>query len=342
MRTAKVITCANIRQQRLRATSGVLALIAATALAATPMTAAAAEPPQAAPSGAQYLSLGASAAYAFQDNSTGSALAQITRSQTAPSAADQQAAIAATPAASPAVAVQLASLQAPPARIDMALGQAPLLQPHLQPALDVKPAVLSAPLSSTEPDLFGSTALQIRHSALDARWIHAVHARAPTDPRWAEMVKAASRLPEHERLARVNAWINHAITFESDQQNYGVSDYWASARETMARGRGDCEDYAIAKMELLRASGVPASELYLVIAKDLVRRADHALLVVRLSDGYWLLDSSADQVLPASESADYHPVVTFSAAGGEWMHGYRQQPAFMVASAETLAPASAR
>jgi predicted transglutaminase-like cysteine proteinase len=339
MRTAKVNTRANISHRGLRASVGVLALVAATALAAAPMTAAAAEPSSLAPSGAQYLSLGASAAYAFQENSSGSALAQITRSQTAPTAAVQDP--AASPVLAPSVTVQLAALQAP-ARIDAAIGRAAPLQPFLQPALDVKPAVLTAPLSSTGPDLFGSKALKISHSALDPRWMHAVHARAPTDSRWVEIVKTASRLPERERLARVNAWINHAITFESDQQNYGVSDYWASARETMARGRGDCEDYAIAKMELLRASGVPASDLYIVIAKDLVRRADHALLAVRSADGYWLLDSNADEVLPAAQSADYHPVVTFSAAGGEWMHGYRRQPVFRVASADGLAPASAR
>ena len=38
----------------------------------------------------------------------------------------------------------------------------------------------------------------------------------------------------------------------------------------MRRGRGDCEDYAIAKLQMLRAAGFEDRDLYLVIAKDLI------------------------------------------------------------------------
>jgi predicted transglutaminase-like cysteine proteinase len=196
-------------------------------------------------------------------------------------------------------------------------------------------------LDST-PNVFGTVALRVSHTAMDARWTHAIHAAAPAENRWREAVGAASALPDHARLALANAWVNHAVTFESDIANYGVTDYWASARETIGRGRGDCEDFAIAKMEFLREAGVPARDLYLVIARDLVRRADHALLIVRLDDGYWVLDSGADEVLPAQAVADYRPLVTYSGAGQEWIHGYRRAPKIVLASAARLTPSYGR
>ena len=36
-----------------------------------------------------------------------------------------------------------------------------------------------------------------------------------------------------------------SIDYRTDEELYGVSDYWASARETETAGAGDCEDYAI-------------------------------------------------------------------------------------------------
>ena len=64
----------------------------------------------------------------------------------------------------------------------------------------------------------------------------------------------------------------------------GVADRWSAADDTLARGRGDCEDYALAKLAMLRRAGFADRDLYLVLVKDLARRADHAVLVVR-SDG---------------------------------------------------------
>jgi predicted transglutaminase-like cysteine proteinase len=286
---------------------------------------------------AEYAGLGAASAYAFQDSRGGSSLSRITQSQGAgsslPAATPQPAAAPAAPAAVvPAAVVDgglkaLASWSSAPVRVEPAIARAP----------DRIGRTIGA-----EPSVFGSVALRVSHTAMDARWEHAAFAAPPTDARWRQMVATASAAPDHARLAMVNAWINHAVTFTSDMQNYGVSDYWASARETMARGRGDCEDYAIAKMQLLREAGVPSANLYLVVARDLVRRADHALLLVRLDDGYWVLDSGGDEVAPAEAVADYRPLVTFS-IGKEWVHGIRRAPQPLVlASAAQVSPSDGR
>src|SRR3546814_7137241 len=64
---------------------------------------------------------------------------------------------------------------------------------------------------------------------------------------------AAPGLDEQELLARVNQWVNREIAYIGDDRNYRQRDYWATAEQTIARGKGDCEDFAILKMQMLRA-----------------------------------------------------------------------------------------
>jgi len=123
-----------------------------------------------------------------------------------------------------------------------------------------------------------------------------------------------------DSLAAVNAWTNRRIAYVEDARLYGAADYWAGAKATLRAGKGDCEDIAIAKLQLLAALGVPRSDLYLTIARDLARHADHAVLVVKLGGRYWMLDNATDQVLDADASYDYQPVLSFS-EGRKWLHG---------------------
>ena len=120
---------------------------------------------------------------------------------------------------------------------------------------------------------------------------------------------------------------------------YGEADHWAPLAESLPRGRGDCEDYAIGKMQLLRAAGVPARDMYLLLARDLVRRADHALLVVRLDGQYVVLDSSNDLLLTDLEVADYQPVMSFS-GDQSWLHGLKQAPAAPVTIVASREPSN--
>jgi transglutaminase-like putative cysteine protease len=108
---------------------------------------------------------------------------------------------------------------------------------------------------------------------------------------------------------------------------------WEAADETLRSGRGDCEDYAIAKLQLLRRAGVADRDLYLTIVKDLVRRADHAVLVVRSGGHMYVLDNGTDAVLDSESIADYRPVLTFATTGA-WTHGYRVEKPVTYASAD--------
>jgi predicted transglutaminase-like cysteine proteinase len=84
--------------------------------------------------------------------------------------------------------------------------------------------------------------------------------------------------------------------------------------------------------------GVPQRDLYLVIVRDLVRRADHAVLAVRTDSGFMVLDSNTDKVLPQSQVNDYRPILTFNSEGS-WIHGYStSRPQMTLASAASPSP----
>ena len=127
-----------------------------------------------------------------------------------------------------------------------------------------------------------------------------------------------------ETLSLVNRWANRRIAYTDDATNYGARDYWATAEETLASGRGDCEDYAILKYQMLAGLGFDRSSMYLTLARDLVRNADHAVLVVRVGGRFYMLDNATDVLLPAHVSYDYRATMSFNSESA-WLHGYTNQ-----------------
>jgi predicted transglutaminase-like cysteine proteinase len=102
------------------------------------------------------------------------------------------------------------------------------------------------------------------------------------------LVEFAAARTGRARIELVNRAVNSAIRYTSDYSQHGVADLWTAPLATLATGRGDCEDYAIAKYVILRAAGVPAHDLRLVLVRDRAARQDHAVLAVR-DNGQWLV-----------------------------------------------------
>ena len=120
--------------------------------------------------------------------------------------------------------------------------------------------------------------------------------------------------------AAVNRFVNTRIEFATDEQAWGEADYWASPLETLARGRGDCEDYAIAKYFSLVAAGIPVARLRLVYMRarlDDGPEQAHMVLAYDPQDGgeMLILDNLVDEVLPAARRGDLLPVFSFNSDG---------------------------
>ena len=178
--------------------------------------------------------------------------------------------------------------------------------------------------TSGRPDVFGSVALSVSKTPLDDDW-----RRAGTSGIAGAAALFAGSLAETDEVARleaVNRYVNDRVRFVDDQVQFGRADVWMSASETLRRGKGDCEDYAIAKMQMLRRAGFADRDLYVVIVRDLVRRADHAVLVARANGRMYVLDNGTDKLLDTASVSDYRPIMTF-ASKGSWTHGYRREAA---------------
>ena len=61
--------------------------------------------------------------------------------------------------------------------------------------------------------------------------------------------------PEQQQILIVNNFFARNLRYQTDIQLWKQNDYWATPLETLGRGFGDCEDYAIAKYISLRALG---------------------------------------------------------------------------------------
>jgi len=98
----------------------------------------------------------------------------------------------------------------------------------------------------------------------------------------------------HEGRARygvINRAINLAIQPMSDLTQWGVPDRWSAPLATLTTGRGDCEDYAIAKYVALREAGVAEDDVRLLIVRDVTIGEDHAIVAARIEEKWIVLDN---------------------------------------------------
>ncbi|MFG1422840.1 transglutaminase-like cysteine peptidase [Roseixanthobacter liquoris] len=94
-------------------------------------------------------------------------------------------------------------------------------------------------------------------------------------------------------LDQVNRSFNTSITPMTDMDHYGEVERWAYPDD----GKGDCEDYVLAKRRALIGLGWPASVLLITVVRD--KEGDgHAVLTVVTDRGDLILDNQENQILP--------------------------------------------
>jgi len=200
---------------------------------------------------------------------------------------------------------------------------------RLQPAI-------STPFSH---GIFDSVAIPAGHVAMTMRWVElntSDHSAFFTDGCETQFTSACTStfgqttiaayetaLTESpfEALTLVNREVNSAIAYQSDAGNWGVGDYWATPAEIARNGRGDCEDYATAKMWLLLALGFSPDQLQLVILQDTRRGLYHAVLAVHLDGQRYILDNLSNTVRRDSQIGNYMPLISF-VADRTFIHGF--------------------
>lgn len=138
---------------------------------------------------------------------------------------------------------------------------------------------------------------------------------SPEALRYLAIIDAGRAHDGRARLGQVNRAVNLAIRPGSDLALYGENDVWSSPLATLAKGAGDCEDYAIAKFVALRQAGVAAEDLRIVVMHDLLGGEDHAVVVARL-DGHWLtLDNRRMAMIEDADIRSFRPTFVIDQNG---------------------------
>jgi predicted transglutaminase-like cysteine proteinase len=95
----------------------------------------------------------------------------------------------------------------------------------------------------------------------------------------------------YRKISRINAWVNKTIEPVSDKDHWGAVDEWDYPTD----GKGDCEDYALLKRQMLIEAGFPREALLLTVVKE--KNGDgHSVLTLRTDRGDFILDNLNDQV----------------------------------------------
>jgi predicted transglutaminase-like cysteine proteinase len=100
-----------------------------------------------------------------------------------------------------------------------------------------------------------------------------------------------------------------------------VADLWANAGETLERGAGDSEDIATVEMQVLKAAGWNARDLYMSIGRE-KGVGSHIVLLAHAPSGFYVLDDKLDHPVTPAEHGRFTPILTLG-EGKSWVHGRR-------------------
>ena len=146
-----------------------------------------------------------------------------------------------------------------------------------------------------------------------------------SDKRFSQLratVAKARTMPPARKIEAANRAVNSVLSYREEDPFAAEPDHWQSFMETIDRGAGDCEDYAIMKYHVLRAMGVRPEAMTLLVLKNATTGQYHAVLAVSLDGRNLILDSLTDRIYEDDVNGDYR--VLFSFNGNDMrIHGTR-------------------
>lgn len=125
--------------------------------------------------------------------------------------------------------------------------------------------------------------------------------------------------PADISVVRVVNNVINGYAFLDDAGAGGGRDYWQTPQEFLARGGGDCEDFAIAKYVWLRDLGIPEHRMRIAVVFEKYTNIPHALLLVDLNGQSLALDSQAKEIKSGTVMARYTPVYSIN-RDGWWLY----------------------
>ena len=140
---------------------------------------------------------------------------------------------------------------------------------------------------------------------------------------WNNVMSLFKNGSDTQKLKDINEYFNRKLRFVDDQTNWGQNDYWATPIESLLRGAGDCEDFAIAKYVSLKFLGVPVSKLRITYVKARIGGVNSPVTQAHMVLTYYatpdaepvILDNLISEIRPASRRQDLIPIFSFNSEG---------------------------
>lgn len=140
---------------------------------------------------------------------------------------------------------------------------------------------------------------------------------------WRSLVTGMQAAPDSERIRRTNDFFNRQIQFGEDLSIWGQQDYWATPMETLGKGAGDCEDFAIAKYFTLKAMGTAPEKLRLIYVRAKTGASDVGPTQAHMVLAFYaqpdaeplVLDNLVGEIRSSSRRPDLVPVFSFNSEG---------------------------
>jgi predicted transglutaminase-like cysteine proteinase len=137
----------------------------------------------------------------------------------------------------------------------------------------------------------------------------------PAAKKFIAIVAAVKAREGMARLEEVNRHVNVAIRYVSDMSQHGLPDRWTAPLAALTAGRGDCEDYAIAKYVILREAGYPLADLRFLLVRDRLARDDHAVLAAKFEGRWLILDNRFAAIPEDSRMHNFTPLFALDHEG---------------------------
>lgn len=138
-----------------------------------------------------------------------------------------------------------------------------------------------------------------------------------THVNWDKLQEILKKKNQLEQIKEVNSFWNQ-WPYRLDSEAYGKEDYWAAPYEFIKHS-GDCEDYAIAKYNTLKALGFNPDTMRIVVVKDSIRNFVHAVLAVYVDDEIYILDNLSKVPLSHTRLKSYVPQYSVNESN-RWVH----------------------
>ena len=127
---------------------------------------------------------------------------------------------------------------------------------------------------------------------------------------------ALEDLGKEKQLIKLNSYLNRLLPQYDDIINNKL-DNWATPKEFLTIGYGDCEDYVIIKYYSLIKLGFDEKKLFITVVKEKFRGSDHMVLSYFKTEGKppLILDNLSFKVLDLKTRTDIQAELFINSTG---------------------------